>query len=109
MLTIACGSTFQLLGRFLFDAVPVDSTGWGQVRLTLSDFTGNQFATLNFEWLDITLGIARVWADDTSAWPVGRVRIDCEVTDSYGQVMHAVADYFRMVESTLNGRPQISA
>ena len=105
MLTIVCGSTFQLLGRFLFNAQPVDSTGWASVRLTLSDFTGNEFATLNFEWLDIAQGIARVWADDTSAWPVGRARIDCAVTDSYGQVINAVADYFRLVESTLNGRP----
>lgn len=109
MLTIACGSTFQLLGRFLFDAQPIDTSGWGAVSLTLSDFTGNPFATLNFEWIDPTLGIARVWADDTSAWPVGRARIDCTVTDSYGQVINAAADYFRLVESTLNGRPQIPA
>jgi hypothetical protein len=102
MLTIACGSTFQTMGRFLFDGQALDASGWQRVRLFLSDFTGNRFAELNFEWVDPTQGIARVWADDTSAWPVGRTRIDLQVIDTYGYVFNSIADYFRLVESTFN-------
>ena len=102
MITVVAGSTFQLLGRFLFNSRSMNGAHWASVRLTLSDFRGQKFTDLNFEWIDLQKGIARVWADDTSRWPVGRVRIDCEVVDGYGDTWNAVADYFRLVESTLN-------
>jgi hypothetical protein len=102
MLTIVRGSAFQMMGRFLLDACPLNTAAWQGVKVGLSDYSGVPFGTLNFEWLDATQGVGRIWADDTSQWPTGRTRIECQITDANGKTYNSVCDYFRLVESSLN-------
>lgn len=103
MLTFVRGSYFQMGGRFLTDSGPTDASTWASVRVVLADYTGNTvFAELSTAWVDQSNGVINVWADDTSAWPVGRARIDAQIVDGFGHPYNSTADYFRIVESTLN-------
>lgn len=103
MLTIVRGSYFQMGGRFLTDSGPTDASTWASVRVVLADYTGSTvFAELTIEWVDKPNGVIRASAADTSAWPVGRARIDAQIVDGFGHLYNSTADYFRIVESTLN-------
>lgn len=103
MLTLVRGSYFQMGGRFLVDGVPVDTTPWQSVRVVLADYLGAAvFAELQTEWVDREGGAIRCWTDDTSAWPVGRARIDAQILDGFGHTYNSTADYLRIVESMLN-------
>lgn len=110
MMTFARGSTFHMMGQFLLDGDVKDISQWRGLSVTLADYQGNNvFATLSTEVVDAPNGVVRVWADDTTTWPVGRTRIDCQVIDSFGNPYNAQCDYFRIVESMLNpARPIIS-
>jgi hypothetical protein len=103
MLTLVRGSYFQMGGRFLVDGEPIDTTPWQSVRVVLADYTGAAvFAELLTEWVDRELGAIKVWADDTSKWPVGRARIDAQILDGFGHTYNSTCDYVRIVESMLN-------
>ena len=103
MLTIVRGSYFQAGGRFLTDSAPSDASTWASVRVVLADYTGGTiFAELQMEWVDKPNGVIKVWADDTSAWPVGRARLDAQIVDGFAHTYNSTADYFRIVDSPLN-------
>jgi hypothetical protein len=106
MLTFVRGSSFQMAGRFLLDSKTANCTNWSTPRVVLATFDGSDvFAELTFEWLDQLTGQGRVYAGDTSDWPVGRARIDAQITDGFGNTYNAVCDYLRIVESMLNKVP----
>lgn len=106
MLTFVRGSRFQMAGRFLLDHKPANCSNWSTPRVVLATFDGSQvFAELTFEWFDPLTGQGQVVADDTATWPVGRARIDAQITDAFGSTYNAVCDYLRIVESMLNKVP----
>jgi hypothetical protein len=110
MLTVARGSTFQMMGQFLLDGQPLDISQWLGVKVTLSDYLAQQvFATLTTQITDPVNGVVTVSAADTSNWPIGRARIDCQVIDSTNSPYNSQCDYFRIVDSTLvQGTPVVS-
>lgn len=106
MLTFVRGSRFQMAGRFLLDSLAADCSNWSTPRVVLSSYDGlNVFAELTFAWLDPLTGQCQVTATDTSGWPVGRARIDAQITDAFGSTYNAVCDYLRIVESMINKAP----
>ena len=109
MIEFARGSTFQMMGQFLQDGAPLDVSQWLGVSVTLADYQTNViFATLNTEPVDPVNGVWRVWSDDTSAWPIGRARIDCQIVDGNNLPYNAAPDYLRIIESLLNSGMVVS-
>jgi hypothetical protein len=95
-------------GRFLLDTKAADCSNWSTPRVVLATYDGSDvFAELTFEWLDPLTGQGQVYADSaaTATWPVGRARIDAQITDAFGNSYNAVCDYLRIVESMINKVP----
>jgi hypothetical protein len=109
MIEIARGSRFQMMGRFLLDGKTHNVAQWQSVQVTLSDYQASAvFAQLNTEVIDPANGVVKVWADDTTAWPVGRARIDARIVDGYGNPYNSEPDYLRIIESMLNPGKTVS-
>jgi hypothetical protein len=103
MIEFSRGSTFQMMGTFLLDGAPLDVSQWLSVAVTLSDYVGQAvFATLDVQVIDPVNGVVGVSAGDTSAWPVGRARMDLQITDSNGNTYNSEPDYLRIIESMFN-------
>lgn len=103
MLTIVKRSRFQMIGRFLADSLPVNAQRWGTVTVQIAAWQASQpFATLNFEWMDQEQGICRVWADDTSNWPVGRAKMQCALSNTFGDPYFSEPEYLRIIDSVVN-------
>jgi hypothetical protein len=98
------------MGQFMLDGQPLDISQWLGVTVTLSDYLGAAvFATLDTQITDPVNGVVTVSAGDTSQWPVGRVRMDCQVLDGTSSPYNAQCDYFRIVDSPLvPGAPVVS-
>jgi len=106
MLTFVRGSHFEMGGRFLLDHKAANCSNWSTPRVVLATYDGlTVFAELSFEWLDTLTGQCKVYAGDTTTWPVGRARIDAQIVDAFGNPYNAVCDYIRIVESMLNKAP----
>lgn len=95
------GSTFQVVGQFQLDGAPVDMTGWS-VSAQIHDATGtNLIANLTTGWVDQTTGTMQLNASGTSAWPVGKARIDVVARDPLANQYVSMADYFRVIDTPL--------
>lgn len=110
MLVVPRGSTFQMMGQFMLDGQPLDISQWLGVTITLSDYLGSAvFATLIPQMTDPVNGVVTVTAGNTSNWPIGRARIDCQVVDGTNSPYNSQCDYFRIVDSPLvPGTPVVS-
>jgi hypothetical protein len=109
MIEFARGSRFQMMGRILLDGKNHDISQWQTVKVTLSDYTGQTvFATLTTTIVEPATGIVAVSAADTSAWPVGRARMDAQIVDSNGNTYNSQPDYLRIIESMLNAGKTVS-
>jgi hypothetical protein len=111
MLVLPRGSSFQMMGQFLKDGQPLDISQWHSVTITLSDYLASAiFATLNTAFTDPVNGVVTVTAGDTSHWPIGRARIDCQVNDGINSPYNSQCDYFRIVDSPLvPGTPVVAS
>ena len=81
------GDTFDMSGYSeLTNGDAPDLTGWtgaSEVR----DDDGLLIEALTFSWLDSSLGLCRVKSiDDTSAWPLGRLFFDIQLTTATGEI-----------------------
>lgn len=89
MSTHTRGDTFDYSG-------PLNLSIAGVPTPDLSDWTGRSMirtlagvlvSELTFSWVDATLGVARVRSNDTTSWPIGKTKLDIQLTSSTGDVV----------------------
>lgn len=103
MIDFIRGSTFNLAGYFQLNGAPADFTGWA-LSASLYNANGTTLiANLSCTWLNPLLGSITVSYGDTSAWPVGKARIDTKVVDPQGNVVFGPPAFIRIGESPLGG------
>jgi hypothetical protein len=106
MIDFIRGGTFNLVGYFQLDGAtpaPPGFTGWS---LSASLYNANGtvlIANLSCTWIDPVAGSISVSYGDTSAWPVGKARIDTKVNDPQGNIVFGPPAYIRIGESPLGG------
>jgi len=103
MLTVYRSATFQLSGGLQFDGVPYDFTGWGLLANVYNTNGTVLIANLTVNWIDQTKGLLTLSYPDTSAWPVGKARIDVQATAANGEIILSPPEYFRIGESPITG------
>ncbi|BEU21560.1 hypothetical protein [Paraburkholderia sp. 22B1P] len=95
------GSTFQVVGQFQLCGAPIDMTNWS-ITAQIHDATGKTLiSNLSTSWIDSTTGTLQLNASSTSAWPVGKARIDVSARDPSGNQYVSMADYFRVIDTPL--------
>ena len=108
------GDTFDYSDQFVMtiDGVAVTDftgmTGASQLRhagnTTLGIAAGTLVADLVFTWLDATQGLYRVrHAGGTSAWPLGVVRHDVQLTTAGGDVVSTPTELIQISEDVTHG------
>lgn len=103
MIDFIRGGTFNLTGYFQLNGAPADFTGWA-LSASLYNATGTTLiANLNCTWVNPLTGAINVSYGDTSAWPVGKARIDTKVTDPQGNIVFGPPSFIRIGESPLGG------
>jgi hypothetical protein len=103
MFNFTRGATFQLAASFQVDGDSVDCSGWTLTVQIRSHDGDVLIATPIVTWLDQTNGLLTLSVTDTSAWPVGRARIDAVFVDGSGANRASDTEYFRIVESPIYG------
>ncbi|WP_250439896.1 hypothetical protein [Caballeronia sp. AZ1_KS37] len=102
MLNVYIGATFQMVGGLQKDGAPSDFSGW-TLTANLYDQTGSTLlSNLNTNWLDITQGLLTLTAPDTSSWPAGKARIDCQLVTPSGEIVLGPPTYLRILQSPLS-------
>ena len=96
--TFKRGDTFDASGQLTVTdgGAPLPSllgwTGRCQVRTP----TGKLIAELNFSWLDAAQRLYRLYAANTTAWPVGHAELDIELTSPQGHIVSTETNRFRV-------------
>jgi hypothetical protein len=103
MIDFIRGSTFNLTGYFQLDGAAADFTNWSMSAALYNHNGTALIANLNCAFLDQTTGLISISAPDTSAWTVGKARIDCKVIDPMGNITFSPPAYIRIGESPLGG------
>lgn len=97
------GSTFQISGAFQMNGKPIATVNWAvQAEIWTAD-SKTKIAVLTPQWIDASNGLIlfRYALGDTSQWPSGKARIDAAATDPNGLSYVSLADFFRIVDTTL--------
>ena len=100
------GDTFDYsdqLAMTINDVPVTDFTGMvgaSQIRTP----EGTLVAALDFTWLDVTQGLYRVRAPNpTTAWPVGVLLHDVQLTTPSGDVVSTATETFKLVGDVTYG------
>lgn len=97
------GTTFQFTGQFQDDGVAQDLTNC-TVAANVYDQSGTVlYGALNVTFVDTPNGIIAVSFPNTSAWPVGKARIDCLMTLANGEIIASSPDVFRIAQTPIIG------
>lgn len=100
------GDTFDRSGVISVseNGAPVaDLTGWTGAS-QMRNARGLLLAQLTFTWLDASLRLARLTAPDgTSAWPVGELKMDIELTSPSGFVVSTETATIEIVPDVTHG------
>lgn len=97
------GTTFQFTGQLQDDGVAQPLTN-ATVAANVYDPSGTiLYGALTVTFVDTLLGILDLSFPDTSAWPVGKARIDFLMTLSTGEVIASAPDIFRVAQTPMIG------
>lgn len=97
------GSTFQFVGQFQNQGLVQNLTGF-TIRAAIYDPTGtNLYGVLTVTILDAVNGIVLLTYPNTSAWPVGKARMDMTMEVENEQIVGGDPAYFRIGQNPLVG------
>jgi type IV secretory pathway protease TraF len=92
------GDTFDFsgpLGLTINGVATPDLTGWtGRSMVRLLDAT--LVAELEFSWVDATRSIARIRHNGTASWPLGKARVDIQLTSPSGDIVSTKPTLFEI-------------
>lgn len=83
------GDTFDYSGQLGLTIAGVanpDLTGWTG-RSMIRALDGMLIDELEFTWIDVTQSQARIRKQNTATWPIGKARLDIQLTSSTGDVV----------------------
>lgn len=102
MITVYAGAPLQLIGSLQQNGVPDDFSLYGALTANLYDQSGVTLITaLTVAWIDVTTGQLQITASNTSAWPAGKLRIDCKLISPSGAPIFGPPTYIRVAQSPL--------
>lgn len=97
------GSTFQFIGQLTDDGVPQDMTN-ATIVANVYDPSGTiLYGNLTVTTVQLTNGTMIFSYPDTSNWPVGKARIDFQITFAGGETALSPPDWFRVAQSPIVG------
>jgi hypothetical protein len=94
------GDTFDFagpLGLTINGVATPDLTGWiGRSMVRAID--GSLIDELDFTWVDATTSLARIRKALTATWPVGKARVDIQLTSPSGDVVSTKATLIEIIQ-----------
>lgn len=97
------GTVFQFAGQLQDDGVVQDLTD-AVVAASVFDPGGTiLYGALTVTYIDRPTGLIQVGYPDTSAWPVGKARVDFTLTTALGELIAAPPDVFRVAQTPMIG------
>lgn len=97
------GTTFQFTGQMQDDGDTLDLTT-GTLAAKVFDPSGtNLYGSLIITVVDAVNGLVQMSYPDTSAWPVGKARIDATFAPSSGELIASPPEWFRIAQTPMIG------
>lgn len=98
------GTTFQFIGQMQNDGVVLDLTNATIIAAVYDQGGVNVIGNLTVQISDPVNGmVILLFPSGTGDWPVGKVRLECEITMGDGTNVASDPEYFRVAQSPIIG------